>query len=93
MPITKQSAEQFPNAHGDVIEMVPFTRLVLPELLVEICTYAMISQDGTKLPRHRSDPEGLFQTGKPFSQGLQSGKMIMEQGPAHGIFCSPKQER
>lgn len=72
--------EQFGDINGAVIEMVPFDRLVLPELLVEICTYAMVKQDGAKIERVKANPAGLYHPGQPFSQGLRAGKMIYAGG-------------
>ena len=72
---------------GDVsditIEMVPFDRLVLPELLVEICTYAQASQSGGSFPRTTANPDGLFSSGSPVSHGIKCKDLLYvgEQSP------------
>ncbi|MES0884098.1 Rid family hydrolase [Roseibium sp. SCP14] len=68
--------DQLPDLNGATIEMVPFDRLVLPELLVEICTYAMAKQDGSKLERVSVNPTDLHHPGAPLSQGLKCGKLV-----------------
>jgi enamine deaminase RidA (YjgF/YER057c/UK114 family) len=68
--------DQMPDLNGATLEMVPFDRLVLPELLVEICTYAMRGQDGAVLPRRSIDPNGSYHPGAPLSQGVQCKEMI-----------------
>ena len=69
-------AAQLPGAHGATIEFLPFDRLVYPDLMVEIDTYAMLRQDGTRLARAVADPGGLYPPAGPFAHGLRSGNMI-----------------
>ncbi|WP_424830203.1 RidA family protein [Ruegeria sp.] len=64
--------DQMPDLDAATIEMVPFDRLVLPELLVEICTYAMTGPGA----RSKSAPEGLHHPGGALSQGVKRGDMI-----------------
>lgn len=69
-------AKLFPEAKGATVDMVPFKRMVLPGLMVEICTYAMLHQNGKKIERQQFDVEGLYHPGGPFAHGLRAGKMI-----------------
>jgi len=68
--------DQMPDLAGATLEMVPFDRLVLPELLVEICTYAMRGQGGEVFAKATADPRGLYHPGAPLSQGVKCGQMI-----------------
>ncbi|SLN73480.1 Putative aminoacrylate peracid reductase RutC [Roseovarius albus] len=68
--------DQMRDLKGATLEMVPFDRLVLPELLVEICTYAMRRQTDEVIPKVSCDPGGLYHPGLPLSQGVKCGQMI-----------------
>ncbi len=68
--------DQMPDLRGATLEMVPFDRLVLPELLVEICTYAMRGQSGEAYAKTTSDPEGFYPPGAPLAQGVKCRDMI-----------------
>ncbi len=68
--------ELMPGLDGAVIDMVPFDRLVLPELLVEICTYAMKAQDGHRLPRKAVTQDTLYAPERPLAHGLRVGSMV-----------------
>jgi len=68
--------DQMPELVGATLEMVPFDRLVLPELLVEICTYAMRGQNGEVLAKTHADPPGAYHPGPPLSQGVKCQNMI-----------------
>ncbi len=67
---------QMPDLQGATLEMVPFDRLVLPELLVEICTYAMRGQKGEVFAKTTSGPGGLYHPGAPLSQGVKCRDVI-----------------
>ena len=73
-------AAQLPRAEGATIEFLPFDRLVYPELVVEIDTYGMLTQDGERLARTIANPDGLYHPGAPFAQGVRSGNMIYVGG-------------
>lgn len=68
--------ELIPGLDGAVIDMVPFDRLVLPELLVEICTYAMKPQDGRGQTRKHIMQTGLQEPGTGAAHGLRVGHMV-----------------
>lgn len=68
--------DQIPELDGATLEMVPFDRLVLPELLVEICTYAMRGQNGEVLAKTHADPIDAYHPGLPLSQGVKCRNMI-----------------
>lgn len=72
----KSILDQMPELVGATLEMVPFDRLVLPELLVEICTYAMRGQSGEVLAKTHADPLGFYHPGPPLSQGVKCQNMI-----------------
>ncbi|WP_317055202.1 RidA family protein [Roseovarius rhodophyticola] len=68
--------DQLPDLIGATLEMVPFDRLVLPELLVEICTYAMRGQNGEVFARASADPQGFYHPGGSLAQGVKCKHMI-----------------
>lgn len=72
----KSIVDQMPELNGATIEMVPFARLVLPELLVEICTYAMATQDGRSLPRSATNSEGADASAGCLVEAVRCGDMI-----------------
>ncbi|MEM9909319.1 MAG: Rid family hydrolase [Pseudomonadota bacterium] len=68
--------DQMPELSGATLEMVPFDRLVLPELLVEICTYAMRGQNGETLSKTTADLPSAYHPGEPLSQAVKCQNMI-----------------
>lgn len=68
--------DQLSDATGATIEMVPFDRLVLPELLVEICTYAMARPGRTALSKQVATSAAGITPSSPMSSGVRVGNMI-----------------
>ena len=76
----QQVAGAFAGAKDATITFLPFPRLVYPDLVVEIDTFAMRTQAGDRIARTASNPGGLAPQGGPFGQGLRMGEMIYVSG-------------
>ena len=76
----QQVAGAFAGAKDATITFLPFPRLVYPDLVVEIDTYAMRTQAGDRIARTASYPSGIAPQGGPFAQGLRMGEMIYVSG-------------
>ncbi len=73
-------AAQLPAGARTAITLIPVPCLAYPDLVVEIEGFAMLREDGAKMPRSYADDGGEAQLPDVFAPAVRCGKMIFVSG-------------